>query len=143
MTKMIFVNLPVEDVSRSIAFYEALGAQKNPNFSSDDTACMVLSEAIHVMAMERPRFQTFTTRPIPDAHATTGMLLAIMADSRDAVDATIAAGAGAGGGADPTPKQDLGFMYSRSVEDPDGHIWEVGWMDMAGMAEAGHGAAGA
>ncbi len=131
MARMIFVNLPVADVRRATAFYEAIGATRNPMFSSDDTACMVLSDTIHVMLLEHARFATFSPRPIPDAHATAQVLLCLSADSRDHIDRIVDPGAAAGGTADPSPPQDHGFMASRSVADPDGHIWEILWMDPA------------
>ena len=129
MPKMIFVNLPVTDIVRSTAFYEAVGAAKNPMFSSEDTSCMVYSDTICSMLMTHERFSSFTTRKIVDAHNTLQALLCLTVDSRDAVDETIASAAKAGGSADPDPAQDHGFMYGRSFADPDGHIWEIVWMD--------------
>lgn len=138
--KMIFVNLPVRDLDRAIAFYEAIGATKNPQFSDDTAACMVISETIFVMVLTHPKFAQFTPKPIADAHASSQVLIALSMDGREAVDAIVAKAVAAGGKADPGPVQDLGFMYSRSLEDPDGHIWEAFWMDMqavdAGGAEA-------
>lgn len=136
MAKMIFVNLPVADLAVSTAFYEAVGATRNPQFSDDTASCMVLSEAIHVMLLTHDKFRLFSPRPIADAKAATAMLLALLAGSRDEVDATVEGAAGAGGRADPSPRQDHGFMYGRSFEDPDGHVWEVMWMDMAGFEAA-------
>ena len=127
---MIFVNLPVKDLDRSIAFYEAIGATKNPQFSDDTAACMVHSGTIHVMLLTHPKFSQFTTRAIPDATRTAQVLLCISRDSREAVDRITEAAASAGGKADHGPKQDHGFMYGRSFEDPDGHVWEPMWMDM-------------
>ena len=136
MAQLIFLNLPITDLSRSIAFYEALGATQNPQFSDDKTMCMVFSDTIHVMLLTHEKFAQFTSRPIADAKKTVQALICISADSRDHVDALIGAGGGAGGVTDPNPQQDYGFMYGRSVEDPDGHIWEIMWMDMA-AAEQG------
>lgn len=133
---MIVVNLPVADLARAIAFYEALGATRNPQFSNDQAACMVLSDTIHVMLLVKAMFQTFTPKPIADAHATTEVLICICMDGRAEVDGFIRAGSGAGGTGDPVPPQDHGFMYGRSLEDPDGHIWEAMWMDPAGMTGA-------
>ena len=135
MAKLIFVNLPVVDLEASIAFYEAAGAVKNPQFSDETAACMVFSDTIHVMLLTHAKFSHFTSRPIADAHKTAQMMLCISADSRDAVDAQVDTSAAAGGQADPNPQQDYGFMYSRSVADPDGHIWEVMFMDMAAASE--------
>ncbi|WGF90496.1 VOC family protein [Marinivivus vitaminiproducens] len=136
MAKLIFVNLPVTDLDRSIAFYEAVGATKNPQFSDDTAACMVFSETIHAMLLTHAKFREFTPKAIPNAHETSEVLIALSADRRDEVDATIAKAESAGGKADPGPKQDHGFMYGRSYEDPDGHIWEVVWMDMSGAPQA-------
>lgn len=133
MPRMIFVNLPVRDLPRAVAFYEAVGATKNAQFSDDTAACMVISDTIYVMLLTYPKFAEFSPRPIADAHAATGMLLALAQDSRAEVDATLARAAAGGGKADPRPAQDLGFMYSRSFEDPDGHVWEPFWMDMAAV----------
>ena len=136
MAKMIFVNLPVADLERSIAFYEAIGATKNPQFSDDTAACMVLSETIHVMLLTHAKFRQFTPRAISDARKSAEFLLCVSAKSRDEVDGTVAKAAATGGHADPGPKQDYGFMYGRSFEDPDGHIWEVMWMDVAAAQAA-------
>lgn len=134
MSKLIFVNLPVSDLARSIAFYEAVGASKNPQFSDDTAACMVLSETIHVMLLTHDKFRQFTTKAIPDAHKTAQALLCVSETSRETVDESVAKATAAGGLADPTPTQDFGCMYGRSYEDPDGHVWEVMWMDPAAFA---------
>lgn len=134
MAKMIFVNLPVSDLSRSVAFYEAVGATRNPQFSDDTAACMMFSDTIHVMLLTHAKFAQFSPLPIADAWATTQMLLAISADSRADVDRVTEA-ALAAGGAQAGPTQDHGFMYGRSFADPDGHIWEPHWMDV-GAAQA-------
>jgi uncharacterized protein len=135
MTRMIFINLPVADLNRSIAFYEAVGAVKNPLFSDDTAACMVVSDVIHVMLLTHDKWRTFTDRAIPDANKSAQVLLCVSEDSRDAVDAAVKAATGAGGLGDPTPTQDFGVMYGRSYADPDGHIWEVMWMDPAAAAQ--------
>jgi len=132
--QMIFVNLPVTDLGQSKAFYEAVGFQNNPQFSDDTAACMVLSEAIMVMLLTHAKWAQFTSRTIPDAKTMAQVLLCISRDSRAAVDAIVETAAGHGGTADPTPVQDLGFMYGRSFEDPDGHIWETMWMNPAAIA---------
>jgi predicted lactoylglutathione lyase len=129
MSKLIFVNLPVADLDRSIAFYEAIGATKNPQFSDDTAACMVLSETIHVMILTHDKFRQFTPKRIADAHETSEVLICISADSREAVD-EMTERALASGGREPREPQDYGFMYGRSFEDPDGHIWEPMFMDM-------------
>lgn len=134
MAQLIFINLPVADLPRSIAFYEAVGATRNPMFSDDTAACMVVSDVIHVMLLTHDKWRTFTDRAIPDAHASAQVLLCLSKDSREAVDAVTDKAAAAGGAIDPTPTQDHGFMYGRSYADPDGHIWEVVWMDPAAVA---------
>ena len=134
MSKMIFVNLPVTDLARSIAFYEAIGATKNPQFSDDTAACMVISETIYVMVLTHAKYAQFTQKPIADAHRTSQVLICLSQPSREEVDASVAKAANAGGKGDPGPKQDYGFMYGRSFEDPDGHHWEVMWMDPAAAA---------
>ncbi len=129
MPKLIFVNLPVEDLPAAKAFYEAIGAINEPRFTDDTAACMVFSETIHVMLLTHDKFKQFTPKPVADAHATSEVLIAISADSREAVD-EITDKALAAGGREARDKQDYGSMYSRSFEDPDGHIWEPMWMDL-------------
>ena len=135
MTKMIFINLPVTDLERSKAFYAAIGAANNPQFSDETAACMVVSDVIHVMLLTHDKWRQFTAKDIPDAHNSAQVLLCLSAESKDAVSAMVDAAVAGGGAADPTPTQDHGFMFGRSFEDPDGHIWEVMWMDAAAMAE--------
>lgn len=130
MAKMIFVNLPVTDLARSTAFYEAIGGERNPQFSDQTASCIVLSETIHTMLLTHDKYRQFTAKPIADAHSTSQVLICVSADSKEAVDAMVGQAASAGGKADPSPTQDYGFMYGRSFEDPDGHHWEVMWMDM-------------
>jgi predicted lactoylglutathione lyase len=127
---MIFVNLPTSDLAASRAFYEAVGFTHNPQFSDDTGICMVLSDTIYTMLLTHDKWRSFTSKPIPDAHATAQVMLAINYDSRAEVDAVTQAAGKAGGKADPNPVQDHGFMYGRDFEDPDGHIWEAFWMDM-------------
>ena len=137
MSRMIFVNLPVEDLARSKRFYEAIGARNEPKFSNDAAAMMVLSDTISVMLLSRPFFSTFTDKPIADAHSSSQVLLCVSCDSASEVDRLVEAAAANGGKADPGPKQDMGgMMYGRSFEDPDGHHWEPMWMDPQ-MAEQG------
>ena len=136
MARMIFVNLPVTDLVQSRAFLEALGAVNEPRFTDDTAACMTLSDSIHVMLLTYDKFSQFTPRPIADAKAGSEVLLCLSSDSRKSVDSTIERAVADGGTADPSPKQDYGVMYGRSVADPDGHIWEIMWMDAA-AAERG------
>ena len=135
MSKLIFVNLPVADLAAAKAFYEAIGATNNPQFTDDTAACMVFSDTIHVMLLTHDKFSQFTPKRIADAHATSEVLIAISADSREAVD-EITENALAAGGREPRDKQDYGFMYGRSFEDLDGHIWEPMWMDLAAFTAA-------
>jgi predicted lactoylglutathione lyase len=134
MAKMIFVNLPVTDLARATAFYEAIGAEKNPQFSDDTASCMVFSETIYAMLLTHDKFRQFTPKPVADARSVSEVLICISADSREGVDTMVDKAGPAGGKVDPCPKQDHGFMYGRSFEDPDGHIWEVMWMDVAAAA---------
>jgi len=136
VNRMIFVNLPVTDLARSIAFYEAIGASADPHFRDENTQMMRISEEICVMLLNHERFQGFTPRAIPNAHETAQVLLCLSSGSRDEVDETTEKAGAAGGTADPNPKQDHGFMYGRSFADPDGHIWELAWMDMAAAMSA-------
>ena len=132
MSKMIFVNLPVADLPRSMAFYAALGFTNNPHFTDETAACMVWGEGIHVMLLTHDKWKSFTDRPIPPA-TSSEVMIAITLDSKDAVNALVDAGAAAGGTADLNPPQDHGFMYQRTLADPDGHIWEPFWMDPAAV----------
>ncbi len=129
MAIMIFINLPVRDLPTAKTFYTALGAAINPQFSDETAACMVFSDTIHVMLLTHAKWAGFTKKPIADAHRSGEVMLALTTESRDAVDAMAVAAGNAGGVVDVNPVQDHGFMYCRSLEDPDGHIWEVAWMD--------------
>jgi uncharacterized protein len=131
MPRMIFVNLPVADLERSRRFLEALGAVNEPRFTDETAACMTFSDSIHVMILTHDKFRQFTPRPIADASAASEVLICLSADSRESVDTAVERAVASGGTADPAPKQDYGVMYGRSVADPDGHIWEIMWMDPA------------
>ena len=128
MSRMIFVNLPVTDLEASMPFYKALGFENNPHFTDETAACMVWSEAINVMLLTHDKWRTFTSRPIPPK-TSSEVMLALSCDSRGAVDDMNNIAKKHGGTADINPVQDLGFMYSRALADPDGHIWEAFWMD--------------
>jgi predicted lactoylglutathione lyase len=132
---MIFVNLPVADVARATAFYEAIGFEKNPQFSNEQASCMVWSDAIHVMLLDHGFYRTFTTKQIADTHKTSAALIALSRDSRAEVDA-ITDAAIAAGGRETREKQDMGFMYGRAFEDLDGHTFEPMYMDMEAAAAA-------
>jgi hypothetical protein len=135
MTQMIFVNLPVTDLKASMAFYAALGFKNNPNFTDDTAACMVWSEAINVMLLTHDKWRFFTSRPIPPT-TSSEVMLCLSCESRDAIDGLAKAAASHGGQADINAKQDMGFMYNRSIGDLDGHVWEMMWMDAAAIPPA-------
>ena len=132
MQKMIFVNLPVADLPKAMAFYTALGFTNNPHFSDETAACMVWSETIHVMLLTHDKWRHFTSRPIPAA-TSSEVMIALSFESRDAVDGFAGAAKAQGGTADINPAQDHGFMYSRALADLDGHVWEAFWMDPAAV----------
>jgi predicted lactoylglutathione lyase len=128
MTRMILVNLPVTDLKASMAFYKSIGFENNPQFTDDTAAFMAWSDAINVMLLTHAKWSTFTSRPIPPA-TSSEVLLALSCESREAVDAMTQAASANGGTADINPVQDLGFMYSRDLTDPDGHAWGAMWMN--------------
>ena len=140
MTQMIFVNLPVNDLERSKAFYEAIGFRNEPKFSNDAAAMMVLSDAISVMLLTHPFYATFTRKPIADAHAGSQVLLCISRDSPTEVDRITDAAAAAGGKVDLSQEDQTkgGPMYGRDFEDPDGHQWAPIWMDPAFAEQGAH-----
>jgi len=142
MPKMIFINLPVRDLTASIRFYEAIGCVKNEQFSDDKAASMVWSDTIVFQLLTHDYFATFAPKPIGNPRESIGMLIALSRDSREEVDAIVEAAAAAGGKADIREPQDLGFMYVRTFEDPDGHVFEPAWMDMAAASTAGGDQAG-
>src|ERR1700752_4913605 len=116
MAKLIFVSLAVSDLPRATAFYQAIGAVKNAQFSDGTASCMVFSETIHAMLLTHDKYRQFTTKTIADARTTSEVLICISADSRAEVDDLVGKAKAAGGGIDPTPQQDFGFMYGRSFE---------------------------
>ncbi|MEV6025180.1 VOC family protein [Streptomyces sp. NPDC052036] len=130
--QMIFVNLPVVDVEASKKFFIELGYSINPQFTTDDCACVVISDTIIAMLLSKQRYADFTKKEIADATRTSEVLLCLSAESREKVDELVdralAAGGSAGG-----ETQDHGFMYGRSFDDLDGHTWEVMWMDPAAV----------
>lgn len=132
MSKMIFVNLPVSQLHASMAFYEALGFTNNPQFTDETAACMVWSDAIHLMLLTHDKWRTFTSRQIPPK-TSSEVMLCLTCDNRDDVDRLTEISSRNGGTLDINKKQDHGFMYSRSLADLDGHVWELVWMDMDSM----------
>lgn len=133
MTK-IFVNLPTSDLERSKAFYTGLGCDINPLFTDENAACIVWSEDVFFMVLTREYFGTFTDKQVVDASTSAQVLVALSRDSRDDVDAIIAAGL-ANGGIEPKAPQDYGFMYSRDLEDPDGNVLEFLYMSEDAAAQ--------
>jgi len=132
MPRMIFVNLPVTDLQRSKAFYEAIGFRNEPKFSNDAAAMMVLSDTISVMLLTHPFYSSFTSKTISDANSSSQVMLCISCESPAEVDRIVDAAAASGGKIDQSPKSEAepgGPMYGRDFEDPDGHQWEPMWMD--------------
>jgi len=130
MVRKLFVNLPVRDLERSKTFFAALGFSFNPQFTDQNAACMVVGPENHVMLLTEPFFAGFTPRPVADARQVSEVLVAFDCASRAEVDEMLAR-ALAAGGSEPRPARDYGFMYQRTIEDPDGHLWEPFWMDPA------------
>lgn len=128
MHQQIFVNLPIQNMARSRAFFEALGLSFNPRFTNEQGACLEIAENIYAMLLVKPFFQGFTPRPVADANAATEVLIALSCDSRDEVQALVAKAVAAGGATYAEPK-DYGFMFQHGFADPDGHLWEVFYMD--------------
>ena len=128
---MIFVNLPVKDLGRSVEFWTALGYSFNPQFTDENATCLIIDDGhIYAMLLVHDFFTTFTPREIADTSKSAEVLIALSADSREAVD-TLANTALANGGSVAGDSQDFGYMYGRSFLDPDGHQWEVTWMDVS------------
>ena len=129
MATKIFVNLPVKNLGRSMQFFTSVGFSFNPQFTNETSACMVISESNFVMLEEEARFQAAAQKPLSDAVTSTEVIIALDAESRSEVDATVERAIKAGG-SDRNNKQDHGFMYARGFQDPDGHLWEILWFDM-------------
>jgi predicted lactoylglutathione lyase len=127
MPRQIFVNLPVRSLPRSVTFFESLGFTFNPQFTDEKGTCMIVDENIFVMLLTREFFGTFTSKPVSDANATTEVLVCLSCESREEVDGLVAK-AVTGGGSAPRASQDHGFMYQHGFEDPDGHVWELVYM---------------
>lgn len=128
MSRRLFVNLPVRDLERSVAFFRALDFDFDPKFTDRNATCMVVSEHVQVMLLVEPFFAGFTKKPLSDARASTEVLLALGVESREAVESLVAR-AVAAGASTPMPVRDLGFMVQHGFEDLDGHQWEVFHMD--------------
>lgn len=134
MPTKIFVNLAVQDLEKSKAFYTAMGFSINPQFSDDTAACVVMSESIYAMIMTHEAMKRFTKREIIDATRQIEVMNALAFDSREQVDA-IAQKALTAGGKPHREPEDLGWMYNRPIEDLDGHVWEIFTMDMSKMPQ--------
>lgn len=128
MAQQIFVNLPVKDLPKAIRFFTKLGFTFNPEFTDNNATCMIVGNNILVMLLVEKFFKTFIKKEICDAHKSTEVLIALSVESREKVDKMIKLALEAGG-KEPRPAQDYGWMYGRSFEDIDGHIWEVFYMD--------------
>lgn len=140
MSRMIFVNLPVEDLERSKAFYEAIGFRNEPKFTNEAAAMMILSDAISVMLLTKPFYSKFTSKPIADAHNSSQVLLCISCDDPAEVDRITEAAATAGGKIDVSQEDQTkgGPMYGRDFEDLDGHQWAPMWMDPKFAEQGAH-----
>jgi len=133
MTRQIFVNLPVKDLDKTIAFFTALGFEFNAQFTDENATCMIIGTDSFVMLLVEPFFKTFVNKPIANAMETTEVIVSISAESRADVDKMVENAIKAGGTA-PNPVRDHGWMYQHGFQDLDGHIWEIGYMDMAAAA---------
>jgi uncharacterized protein len=130
MIRQIYVNLPIRDMARTRAFWTAMGFGFNERFTNEQAACLVIADNIQAMLLTEPFFQGFTKLPVADARACTEVLLALSCDSRAEVE-TLVARAIAAGATTPNAPKDHGFMFQHGFADPDGHQWEVFWMDEA------------
>jgi predicted lactoylglutathione lyase len=130
VSTQIFVNLPVKDLARSVAFFSALGFSFNPRFTDENATCMIVSENIFVMLLVEPFFQTFSKKAICDAKRSTEVIVCLSCESRARVDELVGK-AVAAGATTPAESKDYGFMYQHGFEDLDGHLWELMHMDAA------------
>lgn len=132
MAKQVFINLAVQDPNKSIAFYTALGFKNNPQFSDDNGKCMVWSDNIFLMILSHEKFASFTKKPIADTKSSIAALYSLSMDSIAEVNQLVENGLNAGG-SEPSEMRDYGFMVQRTIEDFDGHTWEIFYMDMSKM----------
>lgn len=132
MAKQIFINLAVKNLQKSMYFYTALGFNNNPQFSDDTAKCMIWTENIYVMLLTQERFSTFITKPISDTKSAVAGLYSLSTDDVDEVNRIVSNGLKAGG-IEPSPMRDFGFMQQRTIEDFDGHTWEIFFMDLSKM----------
>ena len=136
MEKMIFINLPVRNIQASTEFYQAIGCTKNDQYSDERSSSMVWSETITFQLMTHDYFSTFTPKKVADAKQSCGMLIALNKPLRSDVDQMVESAGKAGGKPDARPVMDHGWMYNRTFEDPDGHMFEIIWMDAKAAEEA-------
>lgn len=132
MAKQIFINLAVKDPNKSMAFYTALGFKNNPQFSDENGKCMVWSDNIFLMILSYEKFASFTNKPIADTKSSIAALLSLSLDSVDEVNQLVEQGLSAGG-IEPNEMRNYGFMVQRTIEDFDGHTWEIFYMDTTKM----------
>ena len=130
MSKQIFINFAVKELQKSLDFYTALGFTNNPQFSDNSGKCMVWSDNIFVMLLTHDKFATFATKPIADTKSNVAGLFSLSVDSVDEVNSIVTNGLKAGG-SEPNEMRDYGFMQQRTIEDPDGHTWEIFYMDIS------------
>jgi uncharacterized protein len=133
MARKTFVNLPIKDLQTSVAFFTGLGFTFNPKFTDETATCMIISDESYAMLLTEPRFKGFTKKALADTSKTSEVIIALSADSRADVDA-FADKALATGATPAMPPIDYSFMYGRSFYDPDGHHWEIFYMDPAAVA---------
>jgi len=134
MSKKVFINLPVKDLDKSVAFFTKLGYTFNPQFTDQNATCMIISDTIYAMLLVEPFFKTFTLTEIPDSVKTNECTICLSVDDKKEVDEMVAK-AKAAGATIPRDKQDHGFMYSHGFRDLDGHLWEHMWMDPAAIKQ--------
>lgn len=130
MSKQVFINLPVKDVQASMDFYSKLGFINNPQFSDDNSKCMAWSESVFVMLLDHDKFTNFTNKPLANTKTHIAGLYSLSLESIDQMNSIMATGLAAGG-IEPTEMKDYGFMQQRTIEDLDGHSWELFYMDMS------------
>lgn len=137
MSKTIFLNLPVKDLAAATCFYEAMGCVRNEQFSDHQASSMVWSDTITFQLLATDYFASFTPKQVADAHAASEVLIAVSLDNREAVDTVVKAASASGGRADVREPMNMGWLYNRAFEDPDGHVFEAVYMDMeAASAQA-------
>ena len=131
MARQLFVNLPVKDLAKTVEFFTALGFSFNPDFTDENATCMIVNDGASVMLLVESYFKTFTSKSVAATAGTAEVIMSFSLESREAVDEVIRTALTSGGTASEEA-QDYGFMYTHSFQDPDGHLWEVFWMDPAG-----------